>query len=211
MQAKLVLVLLLSVPASLGATMYKCQDGSGKTTYTDQPCKAGEVTAQKSEAAPRAAAQPAGTPSAAAASGPEKALPPYKRPQPVVVPPLPDVDLSGLAKDSQGRPVLAQSGGTALVLEKQVKLRPVNVLAACSSLVTRCYKPGERELDACFMSVPRCTSAQPWDDPAYKPCCPAQCWNEYEAKRIAGVSPQAALHATLFGGEPRGGGCIPVR
>jgi hypothetical protein len=35
------------------------------------------------------------------------------------------------------------------------------------------------------MSVPQCTSAQPWDDPAYKPCCPVQCWAQYEEKRIA--------------------------
>jgi hypothetical protein len=196
----------MSLPALLGATMYKCQDASGKITYTDQPCKSGEVTSQKTEVAPAPAPPSPVTPSRTG-----KAVQPYKRPEPVVVPTLPDVDLSQLPKDAQGRPVLSQSDQAALVLEKQAKVQPVNVLAACSALVTHCYKPGERELDACFMSALRCASAQPWNDPAYKPCCPAECWNQYEAKRIAGLPPLAAFDATLFARESGGAGCIPIR
>ena len=207
-------ILLLALAAaslSAGAATYRCEDASGKVTYTDRPCAEGPAAEKRVLSAPAPVPVPAARPAAESAP----AAQPYRRPQPVVVPPLPEADLSGLPKDAQGRPVLSQSGGAALVLDKPAKLQPVNVLAACSALVTRCYKPGERELDACFMSVPRCASAKPWDDPAYTPCCPAQCWQQYEARRIAGMPSQAALHATLFGGRDGGAGaeapCIAAR
>jgi Domain of unknown function (DUF4124) len=214
MNYALVAIVLLSVPALVGAGTYKCQDASGRYTFTDQSCKPGEAVVGPAMTAPAAPqAQPVAPSAPSPVIGPRAEKPvPYKRPQPVVVPPLPNVDLSGPAKDAQGRPIMAQSGGAAIVLEKG-KLRPTNVLAACSALVTRCYKPGEREMDACFMSAPACSSERPWDDPAgYKPCCPPQCWKQYEAKRIVGVSPMAAFDATLFGrGKQGNAGCIPLR
>jgi hypothetical protein len=171
-------LLLLVSPAH--AELNKCQDASGRITYTDQPC------ASTSTATPAARA-----------------------PKRVEVAPPPQTDLSGLPKDAQGRPILSRSGDATLVLEPRGAPGPTNVLAACSSMVTRCYKPGERELDDCFASAPRCTSARPWEDPAYKPCCPEACWRQYDARRKAGASPQRALDQALFGGGSPAQSCLP--
>jgi hypothetical protein len=202
------LLALSTAPSSMGATMNRCESADGRTTYTDQPCPTGAVTHKRIEPDAAPAAPPAPQPSRAV----DINLP-YKRPFRVVVPPLPPAaDLSRLPKDEQGRPIVSQSQNYAIVVDDDAKLRPVHVLAACSDLITRCVSPRERTLDACFMSVPQCTSAQPWNDPAYKPCCPAQCWAQYEDKRIAGMTPITAFRATLYGTQDdRGAGCIPVR
>jgi len=187
----LLLFVLSWAPASIGATMYKCQAPDGRVTYMDQPCPPGNVTEKRIE--------PAAAPPAPAAKEPSReAVPPspYRRPQPVVVPPLPPPpDLSRFPKDSKGRPIIAGNSNYALVIDDDAKMQPVNVISACGELITGCVKPSERSLDACFMSVPRCASARPWEDPAYKPCCPAQCWTQYEERRIAGMKgPDARVH-----------------
>ena len=171
-------LLLLVSPAH--AELNKCQDASGRITYTDQPC------ASTSTATPAARA-----------------------PKRVEVAPPPQNDLSGLPKDAQGRPILSRSGDATIVLEPRGAPGPTNVLAACSSMVTRCYKPGERELDDCFASAPRCASARPWEDPAYKPCCPEACWRQYDAQRKVGATPQRALDQALFGGGSPAQSCLP--
>jgi len=204
----LLLFVLSWAPASIGATMYKCQAPDGRVTYMDQPCPPGNVTEKRIE--------PAAAPPAPAAKEPSReAVPPspYRRPQPVVVPPLPPPpDLSRFPKDSKGRPIIAGNSNYALVIDDDAKMQPVNVISACGELITGCVKPSERSLDACFMSVPRCASARPWEDPAYKPCCPAQCWTQYEERRIAGMAPIAAFRATLYGrGEGSEAGCIPIQ
>lgn len=203
-----------ALPAA--AALYKCQDASGRVTYSDQPCPTGQTLQRQIETPaparpPPAPATASGGGGAATKPGGDAAAAPYRRPQRVDVPPLPPVDLSHLPTDAQGRPVIARSGGAEIVAEKQANRTPVNVLAACSVLVSRCVKPPERTLDACFFSAPRCASAQPWNDPAYTPCCPDECWNRYERQRIAGRSPLAALDAALFGGDGAGSSCIPVR
>ncbi len=166
--------LLLAAPAC--ADLNKCQDASGRVTYTDQACPSATRT-----------------------------------PKRVEVPPLPKVDLSGLPRDAQGRPILSQSGSAAIVLDQRDKLGPTNVLAACSALVTHCYRPGQRELDDCFLSAPRCASARPWEDPAYRPCCPEACWQHYQARRKAGDAPMRALDQALFGGGSPERSCLPAR
>ena len=175
-------LLLLASPAH--AELNKCQDASGRVTYTDQPCPSTPTATSTLAPAPR-------------------------EPKRVEVPPLPRVDLSGLPKDAQGRPILSRSGDASIVLEPRGAPGPTNVLAACSTLVTRCYKPGGRELDDCFASAPRCTSARPWEDPAYKPCCPEACWRQYDARRKAGATPQRALDQALFGGGSPVQSCLP--
>jgi len=169
-----VLGLGLTIPAF--ADLNKCQDASGRVTYTDQACPSTTRT-----------------------------------PKRVEVPPLPKVDHSGLPRDAQGRPILSQQGGAAIVLEKRDKLGPTNVLAACASLVTRCFQPGVRELDDCFLSAPRCATSRPWEETAYKPCCPEACWRQYDARRKAGATPQRALDLALFGGGSPANSCLPQR
>ena len=175
------LALLLLAASAAHAELNKCQDASGRVTYTDQACPT------TSTATPAPAVRP---------------------PKRVEVAPPPQPDLSALPKDAQGRPILSRSGDAALVLEKRAP-GPTNVLAACSSMVTRCYKPGERELDDCFASAPRCTSARPWEDSAAQPCCPEACWRQYETRRKAGAAPMAALDQALFGGGSPAQSCLP--
>lgn len=174
-------VVLLLLAPSAHAELNKCQDASGRVTYTDQACPSTSTST---------------------------ATPAARAPRRVEVAPPPQADLSALPKDAQGRPILSRSGDAALVLEKRAP-GPTNVLAACSSMVTRCYKPGERELDDCFASAPRCTSARPWEDPAAQPCCPEACWRQYETRRKAGASPMAALDQALFGGGSPAQSCLP--
>lgn len=181
MAALAALVALLLLAPSAHAELNKCQDASGRVTYTDQACPSTSTSTS---------------------------TPAVRPPKRVEVAPPPQPDLSALPKDAQGRPILSRSGDAALVLEKRAP-GPTNVLAACSSMVTRCYKPGERELDDCFASAPRCTSARPWEDPAYKPCCPETCWRQYDAQRKAGAPPQRALDQALFGGGSPAKSCLP--
>jgi hypothetical protein len=84
------LVALLSVASGTHAELHKCQDASGRVTYTDQACPSTSTST-----ATKAAREP-------------------KR---VEVAPPPQTDLSGLPKDAQGRPILSQSGDATIVLE----------------------------------------------------------------------------------------------
>ncbi len=203
-------VLLMPVLLNAASTVNKCRDATGHLTFTDQPCKASDVNETPTPVAPAAPESP--PPRAGDKSSPEAGNTPpapdvYKHPAPVVVSPLPKVDLSGLPKDANGNPVLIQSGEASLVVEKGKKTGSINFLARCSALVSRCYKPGERSLDACFMSAPRCASSRPWEDKAQEnsECCVDECWKRYEKERHAGKSPLAAYDETLFGANS----CIP--
>ena len=208
----LLLFALTWPPASSGATLYKCQTPDGRLTYMDQPCPPGNVSEKRIETR---AAPPASAAAPAAKDGSRQSVPPspYWRPLPVVVPPLPPPpDLSRLPKDAQGRPIIVGGSNYALVIDQNAKMRPVDVISDCGGLITGCVKPPERALDACFMSAPQCASARPWEDPAYKACCPARCWAQYEERRIAGMAPIAAFRATLYGrGEGTEAGCVPIR
>ncbi len=195
-----------ALAATVQAQVYRCKDAAGSTSYSDRPCAGPgvqqvEIPASRS---PAGESPPVGV-SDGAASQPAT----YRRPARVEVPPLPQTDLgaltSALPKDAQGRPIVGSSGpgGASLVLEQQKEPGPVNALARCSALVTYCYAPGERELDACFFSVPRCATAQPWKES--DACCPDACWDRYEAARKEGRPPLAAFDAALF----REGGCVP--
>jgi hypothetical protein len=130
-------------------------------------------------------------------------------PRSVEAPPLTRVDLSHLPKDSLGRPILMEGGAASLALERQAVPGPVNILAGCSVLVSRCVKPGERDLDSCFRSAPRCGSDRPWEIEPYTPCCPPLCQSQYESRRRAGMPPLAAFDETLFGDDLGQGSCIP--
>jgi hypothetical protein len=171
------------------AEVNKCVDSTGRVTYTDRPCAPSSSSPSTSAAKPAAA---------------------VREPKRVEVAPPPPVDLSAFPKDAQGRRTLFRDGDAAVVLEKG-KPSPVNILAACGSMVTHCYKPGERELDDCFFSAPRCTSARPWENPDLKPCCPEACWRQYDALRKAGVSPIRAFDTVLFGTGSDEQSCLPLR
>ncbi len=193
-----VAVLLCLSGLPVGAQVYRCQDGVGAISYSDQPCRGAEQ--RRLEVKTTAPNQPVVSPEPD--TGPPAPAAPYRRPERVVVPPAPKTDLAGLTdalpKDAQGRPVLATTGpgGADLVLEKRKEPGPVNALARCSLLVTNCHLPGQRELDACFFSVPRCRTGEPWKEA--DACCPEACWQRYESARQRGQSPLAAFDGALF-------------
>lgn len=122
---------------------------------------------------------------------------PYARPDTIDVPSLPDVSLEGLPRDDAGNVIGARSEEGQVVLVPG-DAGPLQVLARCSSLVTRCVSPGVRTLDACMISAPVCTTATPWNEP---PCCPAACATQYESLRRMGDAPVRAFDRALFG-EP---------
>jgi hypothetical protein len=179
-------------------TMNKCRDNAGRVTYADQPC---EMSGLSRDAAP---ARPSSAPDKTIVTSPAPSakVPDYQPPQTVEVPPLPDVDVSGLPKDERGRPIVSQTPGALLVLEKS-EPGPVQALARCSSLVTRCVEPGKRDLDTCVMSAPRCTTDKPWQETT--PCCPPVCWERYDIERKSGKTPLAAYDRVFFGENT----CIP--
>lgn len=177
------LLILLTLCATQGAAAqpYKCQDAQGRVSYSDRPCATGSASSA------------------------------WQRPAPVVVPPLPPAsDLSALPKDAQGRPVIVSSPQGQIVLEKGPR-GPIQLLAACSVLVTRCVKPPERSLDACMLSAPRCTTGEPWKAEPFVPCCPALCAERYESERKQGIPPLQAFDRVLYGGgQPRAATCVPL-
>lgn len=175
----MVLVALAWAPPAAAQPPYKCRDAQGRMQYSDKPCETGAASA------------------------------PWQRPAPVVVPPLPPVDVSGLPRDGLGRPVVASSPQGAIVLEQRPR-GPIQVLAACSALVTRCVKPPTHSLDACMLSAPRCTTGEPWKAEPFVPCCPAACADQYEAARKQGVAPLAAFDRVLYGGDSGRPGCVPA-
>jgi hypothetical protein len=130
----------------------------------------------------------------------------WQAPKAVVVPSLPAADVSTLPTNAQGQPVLNRIGDAELVLEEQDRPGPINVLAACGALVTRCVSPGERDLDACFLSAPRCRSLQPWEDKPFTHCCPEACWLAYKTNRQANMPPLKAFDRAMYGGAE--GGCL---
>jgi len=187
-----ILVAFLCVPLAVAAATYRCQGADGKLGYSDRPCPTTEKTA--------------GTLSSSGA----RAEAPYVRPAPVEVPPLQKADVSGLQKDAQGRPAVgADPGGTSVALDKS-KPGPLQILAACSALVTRCVNPPARSLDACFLSAPRCTSPKPWvEADGNTACCPQACWERYESLRKSGRAPIAALDNALYGSGDSTKSCLP--
>jgi hypothetical protein len=122
---------------------------------------------------------------------------PYVRPDTVDVPSLPDVSLEGLPRDDAGNVIGARSEEGQVVLVPG-DAGPLQVLARCSSLVTRCVSPGVRTLDECMISAPVCATATPWNEPT---CCPAACATQYESLRRMGNAPVRSFDRALFG-EP---------
>ncbi len=116
-------------------------------------------------------------------------------PSPVDVPPLPpSPDYSGRPVDSQGRAIIAQGSGIDLVVPAVPNA--ISARERCADLVTNCFEPGTRSLDACMLSAPRCATAQPWTESGA--CCAEACWTAYTGLRAAGVDPLTATLEVLY-------------
>lgn len=116
-------------------------------------------------------------------------------PPPVNVPPLPaPPDYSDYPVDSLGRPIISQSANINLVVRQTPDA--LSARDRCANVVTHCFEPGVRSLDACMLSAPRCGTAQPWTESGA--CCAEACWTSYAALRTAGVDPLTATLDVLY-------------
>lgn len=163
--------------------MFRC-DGN---VITDRPVQGqncvnigahGEATASAASETPASANGASGSTSAP----PTSATAPYKRPDRL--------------PDWKPEPLKAP-------LETQKGSSPSQALAICSSSVKKCYEPGQRSLDQCWVSMPRCAAASGSD--GKEVCCPSACVARYEEKRTAGATPPEATDSVLFGNPS----CIP--
>ncbi|MBI5515165.1 MAG: hypothetical protein HY909_15420 [Deltaproteobacteria bacterium] len=110
----------------------------------------------------------------------------YTRPPRIEVPPLPPPpDLSALPfpRSDAGRPILLQMQGIQLELDPTLR-DAVTAHGQCLDLVTRCFSPPSRSLDACTVWAPVCATARPWEEPGA--CCPSACVGAYERLRGEG-------------------------
>ena len=208
-RAAVALLVAIAIAATARAAMYRC-DGN---LVTDRPVAGQNCVQLDSQGWPKLTPNvverptPPSVVSGSAGTTSSGTATPYRRPDP-----LPDwkpappkaPDLSGLPRDEHGRPILSQDGaGNSIVLEKRDGPSPTQALAICSSSVTKCYEPGERSLDQCWVSMPRCASATGSD--GKEACCPAACLARYETERTAGATPLEATDKVLFGTPS----CIP--
>jgi hypothetical protein len=105
---------------------------------------------------------------------------PYVRPNRIEVPPLRPSSAGALPKDDAGRPTLGEMLGVRVTIDVN-KSDPLTGMGRCLGLTSRCVEPprtaNARTLDACWMSVPQCSTKQPWHE---SPCCPVRCIELYE-------------------------------
>jgi len=120
--------------------------------------------------------------------------PSYVRPDPIVVPPLAVVDVTGVPTDTHGLPIVYESLEGTITLDPSMH-DPITGFGACLDLVTHCVGP-TRSLDACALYVPHCATAQYWTEPD---CCPTACSNAYETQRVAGYGTIDAFRGAFLG------------
>lgn len=110
--------------------------------------------------------------------------------------------LSALEVDpATGLPIVTKLQGYRLEIDPNLK-DSITALGACSGWIVACFKPGERSLDDCARSVPRCATDTPWNESA---CCPSACYDQYRAQRISGIEDSSAFFDVYF----ENGSCFP--
>ena len=113
---------------------------------------------------------------------------PYVRPNHIEVPPLRPSSADALPKDDAGRPTLGDMFGVHVTIDVN-KRDPLTGMGTCLELTSRCMQPprtpNARTLDACWTSVPQCSTKQPWRE---SPCCPSRCIELYERLRQLGYA-----------------------
>lgn len=121
----------------------------------------------------------------------------YERPPTVSLPDVTLPDANGLPfpRDDAGRPIIGGGAGVIIVYDPS-RRDPVTVLGDCTALITYCYAPPARTLDACIVSVPVCRTSRPWEEPGI--CCPAACRDAYENLRRMGRPPDDAFDEVYF-------------
>lgn len=126
---------------------------------------------------------------------------PVGRPVSFEPPPAQDLGALGVPRLPDGRFFVIAIPGASLAIDPTLRT-PVTALGACTRWITACVDPAARSLDDCTRSAPPCATDRPWEEPA---CCPAACFDAYQAARRGGAEPLAAFSAVYF----RDASCFP--
>lgn len=138
---------------------------------------------------------------------------PYTPPAPVAVNQPPAADVSGLATNDDGNPVLIATHQAEISIDTTQR-GPMQALASCLAVLEQCWRDqGLTEanhvgvMDLCERSVPTCTTSEPWNEETA--CCPEECWTRYDAGRSAGQDPTTVEEEIYFGDTPCVHGATP--
>jgi hypothetical protein len=102
---------------------------------------------------------------------------------------LPAIDVTALPHGDGANAILIEVQQSRLEIDPTVR-DPITAVAACAEMLTLCYVPGSRSLDACVSAAPTCSTDRPWLETV--PCCPSRCRDQYERARRDGATPRDA-------------------
>jgi hypothetical protein len=218
--------LLLTIQVAMAAEVYKCTDGEGAVSYSDEPCGPADRTRTLNIETIVPPGGPATAPICGAAGD-------WRQGElPTALEPMQRAAL-GLMRETprvRGRPARLDrwrltealhacwTGRDGELVERAllpdgtiIEFRDgirslLNDPRSRSALVLRCQAVFDDCLDseglsgeACIVEIPTCTASPPWADGA--PCCPAACKSSYADIRREGLPPKAAL-AQALAAEP---------
>jgi len=126
---------------------------------------------------------------------------PVGRPVAFEPPPAQDLGALGVPRLPDGRFFASAIPGASLAIDPTLRT-PVTALGACTRWIAACVDPAARSLDDCARSAPPCATDRPWEEPA---CCPAACFDAYQAARRGGAEPLATFSSVYF----RDASCFP--
>jgi hypothetical protein len=123
------------------------------------------------------------------------------RPSPEVHPPAPPVDprlppdvARALPRTPDGRPIIAQGGGVALVYDETLD-DPIARWGQCLGRVTACFKTN-RQLGGCVDLIEVCPTNR-----GGRNCCPRACLDQYNGLRAGGMAEREAMAASFVKGD----------
>lgn len=138
---------------------------------------------------------------------------PYTPPDPVPVTQPAEPNLAGLPLSEEGNPIFIATEQTEISVDTSQR-GPTSALASCMAVIEQCWREQGlnadnqvRVMDLCERSAPTCATAEPWNE---APCCPAACWDRYEAGRAAGQEPAAVEDEIYYGADPCIAGVPPT-
>jgi len=108
---------------------------------------------------------------------------------------LSPADLASLPTGALGLPILIESLRLGAVVELGDR-DEIEGMARCLAVVKACTSPPDRTLDDCMRSAPVCTSSPWWGEE--DACCPASCFDTYEAQRLDGIGTAQAFLDTFY-------------
>ena len=123
-------------------------------------------------------------------------------PSPEARPPAPPQDTrmpadlaAALPKTPDGRPIIAQGGGVALVYDETLD-DPIARWGQCVGRVSACHETNRGQLGGCVDLIPVCSTNRGGPN-----CCPRACIDQYKSLLTGGMAEREAIHASFLKGE----------